>query len=255
MTAAVDIIPAKLDLGRVIRRTFEVLGRNPLLYFGLAFVFGALPGVLTSFLYVGHATDGLAIFRSPAWYLAIVIMVFFSSFVAATTYDLAVADHGGAPRAPREALANGLKLFLPLSAVNLLVSLAGALGSILLLVPGLMIVTAWCVAGPALVDERPGITQSLTRSAQLTRNNRWRVLGLFVLFFFAAIIIEAIIGALGLASGLASGGLAALSAPRLIGTAIINTLFTAVSLVGAAVLYAELKELKAGAGSLSDVFD
>jgi hypothetical protein len=42
-----------------------------------------------------------------------------------------------------------------------------------------------------------------------------------------------------------------------IGTAIINTLLTAVSLVGATVLYAELRDLKQGVGaeSLSEVFD
>jgi hypothetical protein len=253
MTAAVDIAPARLDLGRVIRRTFEVLGRNPLLYFGLAFLFGALPGLLPSVL-LGRA-DAVTLARSPLYYLALLIMLLFSSFLGATIYDLAIADHRGAPRPPREAFANGLKLFLPLFAVNLLLWLAFAVGVLLLIVPGFMILTAWYVAGPALIDERTGITQSLGRSAQLTRNNRWGIFGLLVLFFFLAIIIEAIVGALGLAAGLAGGAMGVFTAPQMIGTAIINTLFAAVSLVGAAVLYAELRELKEGAGSFSEVFD
>jgi hypothetical protein len=255
MTAG-EIVTGKLDIGRVIRRTFEVLGRNAALYFGLAFLFGAVPGVISGLLTVDRITAGGVIFTSPLYYVQIVVLLFFSSFVAATAYDLALADLRGTPRSIGEAIRNGLKLFLPLFAVNLLLYLACFVGFLLLVVPGFMILTAWCVAGPALIDERTGITQSFGRSGQLTRNNRWRIFGLMVLVIVAAMIIEGVVAALGFATGFGAGALL-FSVPRMIGTAIINTLFTAVSLVGLAVLYAELRDLKQGVGaeSLSEVFD
>jgi len=249
-----DVASGKLDIGRVAQRTFAVFGRNPAIYLGLAFVFGALPNAVWSY-FIGRSATGAFDFASPSIYLWFVLLVI-SSFMAATAYDLALADLRGAPRSPGEAMNNGLKLFLPLFAVNLLFYLALIIGLLLLVVPGLMILTAWCVAGPSLIDERTGITQVFGRSAQLTRNNRWRILGLLVLFVLASGIIQAIVGALGLATGFGAGALL-FSIPRVIGTAIINTLLTAVSLVGVTVLYAELRDLKQGVGaeSLSEVFD
>lgn len=53
------------------------------------------------------------------------------------------------------------------------------------------------VALPVAVLERPGMIASLRRSAALTRNRRWRVLGIFVpqiiLFTGVAIVFEAIL--------------------------------------------------------------
>lgn len=250
------IVSRKLDVGRVIRRTFEVLGRNAAVYFGLVLLFAALPGVIWTSLVADQIAKGAAFFVSPSYWLPYLLFMLISSFVSATTYDLAIADATGSPRSIGESIRNGLRLFLPLFAVNLLLMLACIFGLVLLIVPGLMIFTAWCVAGPVLIDERTGITQSFGRSAQLTRNNRWRIFGLIVLIALASMIIQGIVGALGFATGFGASAML-FTVPRMIGTAIINTLFTALYLVGAAVLYAELRNLKHGVGaeSLSEVFD
>jgi hypothetical protein len=255
---AVEIRSGKVDIGRVIRRTFEVLGRNAALYFGMTFLFAAVPGAIASLLTVARASQGVQIFASPLYWLQLFVVVFFSSFVAATTYDLALADLRGQPRTLPQAMSAGLKLFLPLFVVNLLFYLAGGLGAAIFLAPGLLALTAWCVAGPALIDERTGIFQSFGRSDQLTRNNRWRILGLMLLFLLVAFVLQAVLGAIGLATSVGAGARATLlSTPRLIGSMVLNTLTTAVSLVGVAVLYAELRNLKQGVGaeSLSEVFD
>jgi hypothetical protein len=48
---------------------------------------------------------------------------------------------------------------------------------ILLLVPGLMLATAWSVSLPALAVERLGPVTALRRSLALTRGNRWSIFG------------------------------------------------------------------------------
>src|ERR1700677_2453664 len=56
------------------------------------------------------------------------------------------------------------------------------LGVIVLLVPGTYLLTVWSVALPVVVLERPGGLRALRRSRELVRGNRWRVLGLALLF-------------------------------------------------------------------------
>jgi Membrane domain of glycerophosphoryl diester phosphodiesterase len=49
-----------------------------------------------------------------------------------------------------------------------------------LLVPGFWVLALWMVAMPAMLVEHKGVGDALNRSAELTRERRWRVLGTFV---------------------------------------------------------------------------
>lgn len=55
------------------------------------------------------------------------------------------------------------------------------LGAILFIVPGIMIGLALALAPLAMIFEGKDVSESLQRSRDLTRNNRWRLLGLYVL--------------------------------------------------------------------------
>ena len=54
------------------------------------------------------------------------------------------------------------------------------LGTMLLVVPGIILFTMWAVALPANTVERTGILASLARSRELTRGRRWRVFGTII---------------------------------------------------------------------------
>jgi hypothetical protein len=56
------------------------------------------------------------------------------------------------------------------------------LGFVLLLAPGTYLLIVWSVAIPVVVLERPGGLRALTRSSDLVRGHRWKVLVLAVLF-------------------------------------------------------------------------
>ena len=85
-------------------------------------------------------------------------------------------------------LGRGIGLILPIIAVSVVVFVCVALGLVLLIVPGFIVMTMLWVAIPVAVIERPGVFQSLGRSAELTKGRRWSV--------FAIIIIIAIISSL-----------------------------------------------------------
>jgi hypothetical protein len=93
---------------------------------------------------------------------------------------------------------------LPLIGLAIIAGIAIAIGFVLIIIPGLILLTWWAVAPPAMVIERAGVFGSLGRSRELVRGNGWNVFGtilLVLLINIAVNIVAAIIG-----SGLGDAG-------------------------------------------------
>jgi hypothetical protein len=89
-------------------------------------------------------------------------------------------------------------VLLPLIAVSILAGIGIGIGFLLLIVPGLILLTFWSVVAPVTVIERPGVFTAFSRSWQLVRGHAWPVFGTIVLVFLlviAAAIVAALIGA------------------------------------------------------------
>jgi ABC-type multidrug transport system fused ATPase/permease subunit len=89
---------------------------------------------------------------------------------------------------------------VPLLAVSLIVGILVGIGFVLLLVPGLFLLTIWAVTAPVVVLEGKGPIDALGRSRELVRGNGWSVLGLMVLLFvlmFGVSFVAGVIGAVG----------------------------------------------------------
>ena len=87
---------------------------------------------------------------------------------------------------------------LPLIGLAIIAGIAIAIGFVLIIIPGLILLTWWAVAAPALVIERAGVFGALGRSRELVRGNGWNVFGtilLVLLIDIAVNIVAAIIGA------------------------------------------------------------
>ena len=83
----------------------------------------------------------------------------------------------------------------PLLIAGILAGLAIALGLLLLIVPGLYLMTIWSVLIPVIVLERRPVMEAFGRSRQLVSGHGWNVFGLIVIGFLilvAASIILAI---------------------------------------------------------------
>ena len=132
----------------------------------------------------------------------------------------------------------------------LLVGLGVAIGMMLLFVPGLILATIFIVAAPALIVEKVGVIQAIQRSVALTRNHRWAMFGIIVVYFVASMIIGAIetlvfTGSVGLAA------MAALQNPGPVFglvMAAIQTVLVMISTVAVAAIYFELRRIKEGVG-------
>lgn len=253
----------KLDIGRVISGTFEVLRRNIVTFGVLSLVLAGIPTAVVSFMQAANVETNAAFSLRPGYFQA----VGFSGLAALITNAIlqgalvygTVQDMNGQRASIADCLATGLRSFLPLIGLTILLAVAVVFGLILLIVPGVMMACAWCVAAPSLVAERTGVFGAFSRSADLTRRNRWRIFGLFVVVWVIAIVIGAVVGAVAMA--LTFGGALdpvalARSPVQLVGNIISNTLSSLISSTGVAVLYVELRRAREGAGPqwLAEIF-
>ena len=83
---------------------------------------------------------------------------------------------------------------------GIVAGLAIAIGLVLLIVPGLILLTWWAVFVPAIVLEGRGLSESLGRSRELVAGNFWPVLGLIVVVILillgASIVLSLILSPL-----------------------------------------------------------
>ena len=84
---------------------------------------------------------------------------------------------------------------------GILAGLGIGIGLVLLIVPGLFLLTIWAVVSPVIVIERSGVINAFTRSRDLVRGNGWQVLGVIAIFFLILLVVGAVLGAIGSALG------------------------------------------------------
>jgi hypothetical protein len=123
--------------------------------------------------------------------------------------------------------------------VALVAGIGIVIGLILIVVPGLILLTIWSVVAPVVVLERPAGLRALGRSRELVRGNGWQVFGVIatldILIAIVAMIIE---------SGADSAG----TGVGIVVTVLIGVLAAPISALAAAVLYFELRGASSAAG-------
>jgi hypothetical protein len=81
-----------------------------------------------------------------------------------------------------------------LTLAGFLATLAIALGLLLLIVPGLYLLTIWLLIVPAIVLERHGVMSSFGRSRELVSGHGWNVFGVIVITVLILIGVNIVFG-------------------------------------------------------------
>lgn len=166
-----------------------------------------------------------------------------------------------------QAFGAAARRFWPMIGAGICVALAAGLGSLLLVVPGVIVFLMFYVAGAACVVEKTGVFDSLRRSRELTRDYRWRIFGVIFVFMLLVLVILvpfAVVSAI--AIGLAGGVKAVAGAKALVGLPFVilsvnEFVFSVISYglgaVVVGVIYHDLRIAKEGVtvGKLAEVFD
>jgi hypothetical protein len=130
-----------------------------------------------------------------------------------------------------------LPVFGPLIGAGILAGLGIGAGLVLLIVPGLILLTMWAVIAPAIVVERRGVFEAFGRSRQLVKGQGWPVFGTVVVAYLIAVAAELVFVAI--ANGIADGPLL-----RIVFSALASTLAAPIGALVASVLYYRLLALQ-----------
>ncbi len=265
------VAPGAFSMGRVINRLFSVLGRNLLMFLLLSALLVGLPTGLVSVAQLSlrdTAATGTALgVRIALIFGGLIVSVVCNAVLQGAVIHATVNDLAGRRASFGESLAVGLRYFLPLVGISLIVAIGCGLGVIFFIIPGILLALVWSVAAPAQVMERVGVFGSLSRSWELTRDHRGAIFVLGLGYFVVVWIVEAAITAVALTIGLGAGFRATAGlAPAGIQTLalvqagfglVANTLLASLSSAGIASIYFELRHGKEGVGveQLAAVFD
>ncbi|HEY3696836.1 hypothetical protein [Phenylobacterium sp.] len=253
---------AKLSFGRVIQGTFGVAWRNLPAFLILIVGCLALPGIMVGLglmqLRSGVSEAGVALVG-----LGYLAMMVGAAVLQPAMVHGAIADLNGRRATAGECVRTGLRHALPVFVILLLSVIAFGFGFVLLVAPGVMLLTAWLVAGPSQVVERTGVFAAFSRSGALTKGNRWRVFGLLVLYVIVYGVVQQVllnvagVGFAAQATAQAGNPFAALSPAYWAVMLLLTVVNTLVSYTGLAVIYYELRRVKEGVGpeALAAVFD
>jgi hypothetical protein len=99
-----------------------------------------------------------------------------------------------------QTLSAATPLIGPVAIAAILAGIGITIGLFLLIIPGLLLITIWCLIVPAIVVEGTGPLDSFGRSLQLVRGYFWNVFGIlfmvFLILIAADIVLSLIFGAL-----------------------------------------------------------
>ncbi len=264
MTTLDAAAPARFRIGKVLGRMFRILFGPGFFLFFILGMFARVP--LDAVLAFGvdpaapaGAARLLSLFSAralPYTIPAFLVSLAISAIVqAAVTHD-AISLLSGRQRSLGSSLATGLRVFLPMIGISLIVAVAAGFGFLVLVVPGVMLLLRWLVAIPARIIEGPGILVNLERSMELTRGHSWAILGVYVLYLLIVLIGSTVLGALGALAGVALAGSDALRTVTFFVELIVSGFSVILGAAMPTSIYYELRMLKEGvaADGVANVF-
>lgn len=92
-----------------------------------------------------------------------------------------------------EMISLGFSKMLPIIMASLLATVMISVGLLMLVIPGILVMTALFVFVPAIVVENKGIMESLHRSRELTSGYRWQVFGAYFVVTIISNIVDKLI--------------------------------------------------------------
>jgi hypothetical protein len=217
----------KLDTARVFERIFEIYRDQFTLLIPAALMVFLPVAILSGVVYA--ATPG------PLELLVILVVgaiagVLFQGMVVEAARDIL---DGRRDHTIGSLFRSVTPVVVPLAIAGILAGIATGIGFLLLIVPGLVLLTIWAVIAPVIVIERTSATDAFGRSRELVRGNGWQVFGVIVVVYLLQFVSSLVLQAI--ANGV-SDSVTAYAVSELI----VRLLVAPLSALAAAVLYFEL---------------
>jgi hypothetical protein len=205
----------------VVSRIWEIYRQHTVVLVGTALILFALQFVVLAVL-PGSSVAIAILF----WALSIL----YQGMVVELVQDV---EGGRQAHSVADLLRSVEPVLLRLMAVSIVFALGVALGFLLFIIPGVILLVIWSVVAPVTVLERPGVFAAFGRSRELVRGNGWSVFGVILLVGLAVIVVSIAVGLI--AASLGSVG-------RAVVGWIVTSAIAPVSALSAAVIYFRLRD-------------
>ena len=224
----------KLDIGGTLSKIFQTYQHQAAVL---------LPGALIVFLPVAiinalirNNGSGI-IFSVLAILIQLVATYLFQGMVVQLVRDI---QDGRRDSSMGQLFESAVPVLGALILAGILAGIGITIGFILLIIPGLFLLTIWALIAPSIVVERTGVGGAFSRSRELVRNNGWQVFAVLVILFVIQLVVTLILTTL--IVGISHSVIGA-AAAQLIAYVLIAPL----SALAAATMYFELRRIKEAA--------
>ena len=153
----------------------------------IAFVIYLVAAIITAVLALAGGTIGILL----GSFVSVV-----AAFVLQATLVKAVQDvrDGHADLSIGQTVSEALPFIASVAGASILAGIAITIGLLLLIAPGLFLITIWAVIVPVIIIERSGALASFGRSRQLVRGHGWHVFGTLVMVYIIMLVANIVLG-------------------------------------------------------------
>jgi Membrane domain of glycerophosphoryl diester phosphodiesterase len=184
-----------MDIGGVLTEAWQLYRRFFTRFIGIAAIVFVIVGLADALLRAVAGDGALVYFIWAVFSVAVSIVGYFwlQGALVEAVRDL---RDGSADASIGELFARVRPRLPALISAGVLAGLGIAVGLVLLIVPGLYLLTRWSMITPAIVLEGRSAGESFGRSSELVRGQSWNVFAVILLTIVAAAIGGGILGGL-----------------------------------------------------------
>jgi len=215
----------RLDVGGVITRVWNIYVEQAAVLMPAAAAVFVVTGIVAALL----ATSGSVLGVLIAEILVIVAGMLFTGMVVELVADL---QDGRRDSSPGQLLRAVAPFLGQLILVGFVAGIAIVLGLVLLIVPGLILITIWAVFVPVIVLEHPPGLGALGRSRELVRGSGWQVFAVLLVLFVLVGLVSALLEGAAASAGTGVG---------IVVRVVLGVLTAPFGALAAAVMYFDLR--------------
>jgi hypothetical protein len=184
-----------MDIGSVLGESWELYKRFFTRFFAIAAVVFVVLDLVSAIL---NAVAGSSVVAALFWALVSLVLGIVGTFWVQGALVTAVDDvrDGRADLTIGETFERVAPRLPALIAAGIVAGIAIGIGFLLLIVPGLFLLTIWSLLVPVIVLESRRAGESFGRSQELVRGNGWSVFGVVIIVVILSGIVHGILRAI-----------------------------------------------------------
>jgi hypothetical protein len=227
----------KIDTADTFNRIFSLYG-SQFLIFATAALIVFVPIAIINGLAINNSSTGLLLLGAI---LGLVANALYTGTVVEAVRDM---RDGRRDFGVGQLFRSAAPFIVPLILAGIVFGIGLVIGLLLIIIPGLIFATLFCLFAPAIVIERQGVFGSLQRSRDLVRGNGWRVFGVMLVVLIIVGVANNLITRI-------AHSIADNLAGALVGNLIANILTAPVFALAVTVLYFQLRDVREGTQGLT----